>query len=167
MFYVAAVMRRALLYTMSSGAVLASAALSAVSVTTENCGWPAFLSVALVFAFPCAYSCCWQCNEQRNLRRSSEGEAARGNGASGGEAKMSNAVVMVFPGGEVQLGITTEEELEGKEGGRGKKKRKKKQQRSLSTASVELGDLQSGGNNQGAPEEDVELGQEGVMPSTS
>lgn len=132
-FYVAAVMRRVLLYAMASVAVISSAALSAVSASTQHCGWPAFLSIALVFAFPCAYSCCFQFVNRANSGGSAGGgQAGSRSREAEVEAKHSNSVLILFPGGEVQLGVMTQTN-EDKEGGVVEEK-KKRRRRGLITA---------------------------------
>ncbi|GMH43082.1 hypothetical protein BSKO_11004 [Bryopsis sp. KO-2023] len=132
-FYVATIFRRVLLYSMASGAVIVAGALSALSAVTDECGWPAFFSISLVFAFPCAYSCCWQCQQHRSNARDA------GRGSPGAEAKPSNAVVMLFPGGEVQLGVMTDEPKV--EQTPQKKTRRKNQRRNRDRDS---GDIESG-----------------------
>lgn len=132
-FYIAAVMRRVLLYGMASVAVLASAGLSAVSASSEYCGWPAFLSIALVFAFPCAYSCCFKCVNRPGSGVSGGGRGPRGREEQQVEAKTSNSVLIVFPGGEVQLGVMTQNSDEG-----GKGEVKKNPRKGLVSASSAL-----------------------------
>lgn len=105
-FYVAAVFRRVLLYTMSTGAVILAGGLSILSAVSDHCGWPAYASITLVFAFPCAYSCMWQCTQQYEQLGSRVDASVRENAPEG---KQSSAVVMVFPGGEIQLGMSVEE----------------------------------------------------------
>lgn len=127
-FYIATVFRRTLLYSMAAAAVAVAAALSALAAGTDECGWPAFFSISLVFAFPCLYSCCWQCQAHR--RRARERDARDGNGAPGSIAASSDAraasvsfakqgstVVMVLPDGDVMLGFEDEDSTEHGDGG--------------------------------------------------
>ena len=135
-FYIATVFRRTLLYSMASAAVAIAAGLSALAAGTDQCGWPAFFSISLVFAFPCVYSCCWQFQAHRQRARDPGGHNSRrsardsGGGAPGNRAGGLGAhdkhggatVVIVFPNGDVMLGV---EEDDG--GGDGDKVRKKKE----------------------------------------
>jgi len=126
-FYIATVFRRTLLYSMAAAAVAVAAALSALAAGTDECGWPAFFSISLVFAFPCLYSCCWQCQAHR--RRARDGRARSGNRSQGDSArgadghqdsaqlsKYAATVVMVLPDGDVMLGVEDEEPSEHGEG---------------------------------------------------
>eukprot|EP00803_Ostreobium_quekettii_P009679 evm.model.scf_3034.1 EVM.evm.TU.scf_3034.1 scf_3034:1708-2361(-) len=116
-FYVATVFRKTLLYGMASVMVAIAAALSALAAGTDECGWPAFFSISLVFAFPCLYSCCWQFQARRRRRAGVERFSPAPTGTDpaqgdvreahpGGARKDQGAtVVMVFPDGDVMLGL--------------------------------------------------------------
>lgn len=112
--------RRALLNGMAVLAMATSGMLSAVAATTDDCGWPAFLSISLVFMFPCAYSFVWQMHSRRSHNRdpltsATDGATSNvgpggGDGAGFGFLKPAEAVVMLFPGGETMLGMENHDE---------------------------------------------------------
>lgn len=111
LFLSAVAYRKTILYLLSSGAVFFSGSLLTLAIITENCIWPAFFSIMLVFAFPCFYSCCWN----RQLRRNeliqghapsvAPPETTTAPSTSRTENKPTSAVVMLFPDGGMQLGV--------------------------------------------------------------
>lgn len=166
-FYIATVFRRTLLYSMASAAVAIAAGLSALAAGTDQCGWPAFFSISMVFVFPCFYSCCWQFQAHRRRGRERDGNSAsrstrnHGRWPLGGCARGTDpldkhgaTVVIVFPDGDVMLGV--EEEDGGNDGFESKKKKDKgeksstRNDRDLLEPSGSSGDVQGNEDTAGA-----------------
>ena len=113
LFLSAVAYKRTILYLLSSGAVFYSGSLTALTLVTDNCVWPAFFSITMVFAFPCFYSCCWNYQTRRNesaLQRPPDGTTTSAPPAQSSvprtpEHKPTSTVVMLFPDGDMQLGV--------------------------------------------------------------
>ena len=100
--------RRTVLSFLSSGAVFYSGTLLALTVIADHCVWPAFFSITMVFAFPCFYSCCWsqqsQTSNDPQVRSAAEPTSST-NAVSRPTNKPTSSVIMLFPDGDMQLGV--------------------------------------------------------------
>lgn len=134
-FLVSLRFRRTLVAAMATLAMALVVAFGVVAAVTDECNWPAFLSASLVFVFPCAYSYArkidWPSSRNRSQVRTATavgsltavGEPTAG-GPPGrasnqshegarvrlGTLKPAGAVLMLFPGGDVMLGVENQDE---------------------------------------------------------
>lgn len=113
-FFTSMLYKRRMLGVISSVAFLLAASFSTLAILTDDCLWPAFFSITLVFVFPCFYSCCWNYHSRRSeapvpagsnppvVAEEEEGEPERG--------KAPPAVFIQSPDGEFQIGMEVEME---------------------------------------------------------
>eukprot|EP00210_Caulerpa_lentillifera_P009134 g8708.t1 len=117
-FFVAILYKRVLLCFMSAMTVLIAASLATLALLTDECVWPAFFAVTLVFTFPCVYSCCLN-HQSRAAEVQVPASMVDTSVAVEGELdsdrdKPQPAVIIQSPGGEFQIGMEVEmKEMDG------------------------------------------------------
>jgi len=113
-FFTSILYKRRMLCVISSIAFLLAGSFSTLAILTDDCLWPAFFSVTLIFVFPCFYSCCRSYHSRRReapvvarldpviVAEEEEGESETD--------KLPPAVFIQSPDGEFQIGMEVEME---------------------------------------------------------